>query len=214
MGRPRIRRSRSKESGIVATPPGWDEVNNYKQPGDLKVRLTLFWAASVKSDPAKRLVDVATRMLKEHGIGIDVYQTSLKTPAMTLPGDRSMPAMSDEFDAYANVLRHQCHQIYQDARPRLPVIFVPFSGARGGEPCDVNGVCMKNKGWMSYVIINSDLTSKDGVTLLHEIGHAADLGHQGTGTSDAVENFMNYGENRTNMTAIQVKAIAKGYFVR
>jgi len=203
-----------EEHGNVANPPGWDEVNSYKQPGDLKVRLTLFWAASVKTDPAKRLVDVATKMLKEHGIGVDVYQTSLKTSAMTLPGDKSMSAMSDEFDAYANELRHQCHKIYQDARPRLPVIFVPFSGAKGGEPCDVNGVCMKNKGWMSYVIINSDLTSKDGVTLLHEIGHAADLPHQGKGTSDAVENFMNYGENRTTMTASQVKAIAKGYFVR
>ena len=117
----------------MGNPPGWDAVNNYKHPGSVTVRLTLFWTAGVKVDPAKKLVDVATKLLKEHGLGLDVYQTSLKTSAMTLATDKPMPAMSDEFDAQAKVLRMMCHQIYQDARPRLPVIFCPFSGIRTGD---------------------------------------------------------------------------------
>jgi hypothetical protein len=198
----------------MGNPAGWDAVNNYKHPGGVTVRLTLFWTAGVKTDPAKTLVDVATRMLNEHGLGVDVYNTTLKSAAMTLASDKWMPIMSDEFNAHAAHLRGLCHQIYRDSRPRLPVILCPFSGARGDEPCDINGVTVKGTGWLPYVIINSELKAKDGVTLLHEIGHAADLGHTGKGSTDVVENFMTYGDNRTNMTVNQVKAIAKAYFAR
>jgi hypothetical protein len=198
----------------MTKPAGWDAVNNYKHPTKVTVRLTLFWTASVTADPAERLVRVATKMLQEHNLDLSVYKTSLKTADMTLSSNKPMPAMSDEFDAHAKVLRNLCHQVYRDDRPRLPVIFVPFSGPKSSEPCDVNGVAVKNTDWLPFVLINSNLKSEDGVTLLHEIGHAAGLGHFGKGPNDVAENFMGNGTNRTNMIASQVKAIAGAYFCR
>ncbi|MCW3107229.1 MAG: hypothetical protein JWQ09_1735, partial [Segetibacter sp.] len=57
--------------------------------------------------------------------------------------------------------------------------------------------------------------SPDNVTLLHEIGHAAKVpGPKDleVGPNDAVQNFMLYGTNRTDMLRNQVIAIAQAYF--
>lgn len=198
----------------MSNPPGWDAVNNYKHPGKVEVRLTLFWTAAVTADPAERLVNKAAKLLKEHNLGLSVYKTSLKTSDMTLSDSKPMPAMSDEFDAHALHLRGLCHQVYRDDRPRLPVIFVPFSGPKSSEPCDINGIAMMKTDWLPFVLINSNLQSEDGVTLLHEIGHAAGLGHVGSKPTDAIVNFMSYGNNRTNLFASQVKTIAGAYFCK
>lgn len=63
-----------------------------------------------------------------------------------------------------------------------------------------------------YVLINSNAQSIDGVTLLHEIGHAAGNGHVGTSGGDVVFNFMSYAHNRTDMLRDQVIKIANSFF--
>ena len=65
----------------MGNPPGWDAVNNYKHPGSVTVRLTLFWTAGVKVDPAKKLVDVATLPANgEFAPGLQAYFTTSGRP--------------------------------------------------------------------------------------------------------------------------------------
>lgn len=187
----------------------WDALHKYKHPGNIKVRLTFFWASNSTSDPAKTLADKAAALLGEHGMGIDVYPSMTKTAAHTLPFQEKL-----YLDDHALELRHKAHGVFQDKKPRLPVIFCPFRGEGGGGdgPCSTNGMCLKGTNWLPFVLINSELMSPDNVTLLHEIGHAAGLMHMATGANDAVKNFMGYQPTRTGMLRNQVVSIAQSYF--
>lgn len=70
------------------------------------------------------------------------------------------------------------------------------------------------KGREPFVLINTNHMSADGVTLLHEIGHAADCGHIAASSGDVVQNFMSYGGNRTDMLRDQVIKISKSFFAK
>ena len=111
-------------------------------------------------------------------------------------------------------LRMLAHKAFDDkGNPqRLPVIFCPFAKQNGADQCDFNGVTIKDTSWLPFVIINSEANSPDKVTLLHEIGHAANLVHIPKGKNDLVANFMSYETDRTDMLRNQVIAIAKAYF--
>jgi hypothetical protein len=189
----------------------WDKIHNYKHPGNLTVRLTLFWTEPA-ANPAPALVKKAETMLKEHGLGLDVYINTQKSPAMTLKYSLAM----DEYDweEQSKAIRGLAHAAYQDTRPRLPVIFIPFRSYVKGEDCNTNGRTEKKMGWLPYVIINSGLNSPDNVTLLHEIGHAAECVHEAVGPSDVIQNFMSYGTNRTGIMRNQVLKIASAYFTK
>jgi hypothetical protein len=110
-------------------------------------------------------------------------------------------------------LRNLAHQAYPKGNGRLPVIFVPFHNVNGpaakgitwGKPRtgSVDGVP-----WLTFVLINSEALAPDQVTLLHEMGHGANLNHN---RNDTV-NFMAYGTKRTVMYEDQVKQLARSYF--
>jgi len=190
-------------------PPGWKDLHEYKHPGNVKVRLTLFWTSNVSADPAPELIDKTEKMLKEHGLSLDVYPAKQKQASMTLPFTDEIVG-KDQFQE----LRMLAHKAYDDkGKPcRLPVIFCKVQASTGADKCELQGMAVKDTGWLPFVIINVNSSAADKVTLLHEIGHSANLVHIPKGKDDIVSNFMSYETNRTDMLRNQVIAIAKAYF--
>lgn len=193
----------------VNLPPGWKDLHEYKHPGNVKVRLTLFWTSNVGADPAPALIDKTEKMLKEHGLSLDVYPAKQKQASTTLQ-------YTDEIIGVDQLkeLRMLAHKAYDSTgKPgRLPVIFCKVRASTGADKCELQGMAVVNTEWLPFVIINSSSTAADNVTLLHEIGHAAKLVHIPKGKDDIVTNFMSYEANRTDMLRNQVIAIAKAYF--
>ena len=162
--------------------------------------LTIFKTTGMSKDFVARYVEVAKKMLKEHGLGLDVYTHATKL-------DWTLPLQTIE---QVLELRMLGHKAYQDARPRLPIFFAPMHYST-----HTTGQTFSKTDWPPFVVINSEEESQDGVTLLHETGHAADVpGRKDApvGKDDVVHNFMEYGDNRNDMHKPQVIAIAKAYF--
>ena len=62
---------------------------------------------------------------------------------------------------------------------------------------------------------NPQIVKERYITLLHEIGHASDCGHQKSTSSDAYPNFMSYPPpDRTGILRNQVIKLARSYFAR
>jgi Domain of unknown function (DUF4157) len=197
---PRISRTSTLRLAADRNPPGWDEIHNYKHPGSVTLGLAVFKTTGMSKDFSGRYIEVAQKMLKEHGLRLDVYihSTALK---WTMPL-QTIDQVSD--------LRMLAHQAYQDTRPRLPVIFAPMHYSTHS-----TGQTFSNTDWLPFVVINSEEESSDGVTLLHEMGHAAKVPgdvDKPVGPSDAVNNFMLYGSGRNDMHKKQVIALAQSYF--
>lgn len=203
-------------------PPGWEKVHNYVHPGTYTLRLAIFWASSVTEadDPIPGYFNEAKRLLNAHGLNLQAYPATQKHPSTTLQ-------FSDEVYLHDQVLelRHKAHEAFGgDEYPRLPVIVCPFRQSLvSGEIA--TGMAVKDRpnapsNWLPFVLINSQIKSLDSVTLLHEIGHAAGLGHEGEVKKEhAVINFMQYFDpkstdlsGRDGLSPHQVKTLAKAYF--
>jgi len=198
--RPRITHSSTLRLAADRNPPGWDEIHHYKHPGSVTLGLAVFKTTGMSKDFVARYIEVAKNMLNEHGLRLDAYihSTALK---WTIPL-QTIDQVTD--------LRMLGHQAYQDTRPRLPVFFAPMHYSTHS-----TGQTFSNTDWLPFVVINSEEESPDGVTLLHEMGHAAKV----TGDvdvpvrpGDAVNNFMLYGTGRNDMHKKQVIALAQSYF--
>jgi hypothetical protein len=197
---PRITRTAQVQLAADKKPPGWDELHNYKHPGNVVVGLTIFKTTGMSKDFVARYVEVAQKMLKAHNLGLDVYTHATKL-------DWTLPLQTIE---QVLELRMLGHKAYQDARPRLPIFFAPMHYST-----HTTGQTFSKTDWPPFVVINSEEESQDGVTLLHETGHAADVpGRKDApvGKDDVVHNFMEYGDDRNDMLKGQVIAIAKAYF--
>ena len=197
---PRTTRTSTLRLAADRNPPGWDEIHSYKHPGSVTLGLAVFKTTGMTKDFSARYVEVAKKMLKEHGLSLDVYihSTALK---WTMPL-QTIDQVTD--------LRMLAHQAYQDTRPRLPVIFAPMHYSTHS-----TAQTFSNTDWPPFVVINSEEESPDGVTLLHEMGHAAKVPgdvDKPVGPSDAVNNFMLYGSGRNDMHKKQVIALAQSYF--
>jgi hypothetical protein len=185
---------------FLADPPGWDALHKYKHPGKLAARVTIYLANNAKVDPTLRYVRVATDLLAGHGLQLDAQRVSTR-----LVYSEQIYLLSQAKD-----LRKLAEATQPVPSNRLAVVVCPMRDSMGDSD---NGVTIRDgAGSPPYVLINSVMQSNDGVTLLHEVGHAAGNGHVGTSGGDVVFNFMSYGNNRTDMLRDQVVKIAKSFF--
>lgn len=189
-------------------PPGWNEIHSYKHPGGATIRITHFSTKNVSSDPFNAYVAKARVLLQQHGLNLDVLEKGI------IDFERPVLDMDD-----VKEVRMTAHKAFQDKqnddKARLPVISTVYGSINGGEEHGINGQTFKGTEWLPFVFINAANKSADSVTLLHEIGHAASvpgLVDQPVKKEDAVENFMLYGNNRSDMNKMQILAIVKAYF--
>jgi hypothetical protein len=182
------------------------------------IRLTLFWAKSVTSDPAGAMVHYTRKKLRKLGFGLDVYPrpTEMLRLAHTLDYDEQFPDDDATYLEPALKLRDLAHHAYPTGQGRLPVIFVPFTVYATSD----GGRSMRqgkwgNASWLPYTILNTKYAVPAGIALLHEIGHCARLEHDYTarppnfmyahGTTDLLENVAIKPE--------QLRKIKEAYFV-
>ncbi|HYT93467.1 MAG TPA: hypothetical protein VEL76_32415 [Gemmataceae bacterium] len=187
----------------------WKALQEYVHPGNVKVRLMLFWTSNADSDPSQRLVAAADKLLKEHGLGLDVRPGVPKQAATTLPYSRVVLTGNDD---QVKEVRQLADTALGGAQSILPVIFCPFGEVKGATSWSTNGVTFKDLGSPTFVFINSKVQSADGLTLLHEIGHAAGRGHVPMGPTDKIANFMSNESTRTGVLRAQVIDIANAFF--
>ncbi len=176
-------------------------------PGDKKVNLALFWATNFFGDKDTFVLDKAESMLKEHGIGLSCWPSSkLKTADNT-------------FDFGSGLIRQeQYSQIYltlaeaankAGKRQSLYVLFCQFMGL-------ANGVTISNGPMLCFrtpMVFVAPTPGNDGVTLLHEAGHAGGLDHDKTSTGTTGRNFMNEAESRSTMMKWQLEKLGKAFFI-
>jgi hypothetical protein len=190
----------------------WDP--NYKHPGALKARLTLFWGSNYKVDKSKEIVEYAEKLLAQHGIGMDVYPGKTRTDKHTI----KIPDLVEttEYNDY----RLKMGAIYDDQktgdkRQRIPVFFCQYR-ERG------NGFTVLTKGpgdpenaspWLPYIFISMN-ADPDYSNLIHEIGHAANQNRQHSTTEGNIMHDAPAKKTRDTIVKAQVQVIAKAYFVK
>jgi hypothetical protein len=209
MGNPFLPTSAAREAQIKA-----DNANDYKVPGALKARVTLFWGSNYSVDKSKAIVDYTEKMLAEHGIGLDVYPGKARTDKHTI--QTSDIVQPEEYED----LRGKMAAIYDDQksgdkRQRLPVLFCQFKEMG-------NGLTILKKGmgdpqsaspWLPYVLIGMS-ADPDNSNLIHEIGHAANQNRQHSTTLGQIMNDAPSVCPRDKINKSQLLVIARSYFVK
>ncbi|NEV63983.1 M3 family oligoendopeptidase [Thiorhodococcus minor] len=197
----------SPRTAASPSPGLLKRIHQYRYPVRRKLQCCFFWTANAQKNNAPAYVTAASRLLDEHNLELDVCPGVEKTAAHTLPFNALVDISHEE---ELRNLAHKAH--YHEGR--IPVIFCRFAGALGGES-DTLGYLVRLENWLPFILINVDKTSEDGVTLLHEIGHASDCGHVKSKKGDLYPNFMSYPPpTRTGILRNQVIRLAKSYFAR
>jgi hypothetical protein len=204
-------------------PAGWEALHNYVHPGGVTLHLAIFWTSNVSDadDPIPAYFAEAKRLLVAHGLDLTAYPAPHKSPETTLQFNKDVYL----FDQIKE-LRNMAHKAFPGNEvPRLPVIVCPFRQSLVDDEI-ATGMAIRNSpstpsGWnLEFILINSQIKSPDNVTLLHEIGHAAGLVHEGAVIKNAdVLNVMQYYDpkatvlpGRDGLKPNQVKRLATAYF--
>jgi len=178
---------------------------DFKQPGNVRVRVTLFWVTNcVKMDSSPQtLIAKTEEIYAQHGLSLDIFPSKQRTEQHTIQfPDRLIE--QEEF----NAIRLEGHRRFDDQksadrRPRLPIFFCEFR-----DPA--NGLTIKGD-WLPYNFVSGVLTG-DRATMAHEIVHAAGLeGHLRGNTKNLMAETTH---ERSEMFKFQVQAVAKAYYAR
>jgi len=202
-------------------PPGFDKQQDYVHPGNRKVLATAFWSKNATPNTFSHTAEVARLILARHGLTLQITPGVSISPLYTLPFDELV-----QFGGQIETLREQVDKTGLASDNKLVVIVVPCSeklygaGDDSGTPYGWTFPASMELGKFKkpFVVINSAKTSSTAVTLLHEIGHAAGLGHEHGGPGAVVANFMNepqylnYKTPGTSMYRSQVVTIANAFF--
>ena len=178
---------------------------DYKHPGDVKIRLTLFWVTNcvnINTSPEAVLAK-AEELYAPHGLGFDILPSRQRTAEHTIeaPADLLL-------EEHYNAVRLEAHRRFDDQKtvdkkPRLPVFFCEFKDVSNG--LTIPGI------WPPYVFVSGVLTA-DRATLAHEIVHAAGIiGHDKAHPSNILAEPT---DSRSEMYKFQVQQVAKAYFAR
>src|SRR5262249_16169499 len=176
---------------------------------------------AVRRDPVEKsiaadLIEKAQELLSSNGnkYSLDVVPKRKVLSQMTT--DISDGGTCDENTEITEVGR-LAEAAGFEGTDRLPVIFYTGLGTTNnfGDANEqlANRCTTKTAKGRKYSTINLRSLGEDKVTLLHEIGHAADLGHE----FSAQKNFMSYGvdnkcKGRTDINPIQIQKLEKAYF--
>ena len=184
---------------------GVDTITDFKNPKRVRLTVGCVYLESYFKDTDRGMVAKAREILDPHNIELDVFPGfGMKNSWNTIP-NTSEP-IADEPEAYK--------AIYQAAKVKLkqmgcsfgiplPVVFGEFVH-RG------LAIAPKAPGELTRLCMISGSGNADQIDLLHEIGHAAGLGHEEAVSSP--RNFMHTANPRSTIYKFQVEAFAKAPF--
>jgi len=180
---------------------------DYKLPGNKKVNMALFWATNFFGAKDAGNIAKAESMLAEHGMGMNVWpSTKAKTTDNTFDfGSNPIPE-----SMYSTVYRKLSEAATAAGkRDHLLVLFCQFEYPGYGITISKGpGLCFRRP-----MVFVSASDGNDGVTLVHEAGHAGGLPHDTTSTGKTGRNFMNEAETRGTMMKWQIEKMGKAYYV-
>ncbi len=204
-----------------ASPPGFSEQQDYVHPGKQKVRVVAFWSKNASPNTFSRSIEIARLILGRHGLSLEVRPGTMPAAPHILPFNNVVEAGGD-----IETLRDQVEATGLAQGNALVAIIAPVANilSGGGDEKSAFGWKFPAGKWArEFVVINSAKSSRPGVTLLHEIGHAAGLGHEHGAEGVVVANFMNEPRGSriaaftgpgTSMYRSQVIKIANAFFAQ
>lgn len=190
---------------------------DYKHPGNVKIRLTLFWMKNaVNIDTTSEVVIAkAEEIFRAHGLELDVFPARKRTDAHTIATPPNVVSAGGllinnppEQNHY-NELRLEGARIFDDQKSpgqkqRLPVFFCEFKDT-------ANGVTVIGSPWLPYVLV-SGVLAPDRATLAHEIVHAAGIAGHLRGLDNQKNLMSELNSSRAEMFKLQVQKVAGAYF--
>ncbi|MBK1721539.1 hypothetical protein [Thiocystis violacea] len=202
-----VRPATSARTAASPSPALLEQLHHYRYPVRRRLQCCFFWTSNALKNNAPAYVAAANARLDEHNLVLDICPGVEKTAAHTVTFNELVNTSHEE------ELRNLVHKAH-DHEGRIPVIFCRFAGALGGDS-DTLGYLVRLENWLPFILINADKDSADGVTLLHEIGHASGCGHEQSAKGDLYPNFMSYPPPpRTGILRKQVIRLARSYFAR
>lgn len=144
---------------------------NYRLPGwGMRLGITVFRtrsAGDVRSYFAE-LLDTATKIFGPHGLNLAVRDLT----QLPMAGIDGPVTSSDDINQLIAQLRGG------GLDGLLKVVFCARQTANSTVPASEAGLTVRDAQQIPYVLINSQASNPDRVTLAHEIGHAAGLHHE------------------------------------
>ncbi|QDV33753.1 LysM peptidoglycan-binding domain-containing protein [Tautonia plasticadhaerens] len=186
---------------------------DYVHPGNVKIRLTLFWLSNCVSPDTSTaaLLTKAEALFKTHGLGLDILPSRARTAEHTIPVSAD-PILPEQY----NSVRLEAGKRFDDQKSpgkkqRLPVFFGEFKYPAKGVtvvPAPPSG-----SPWLPYCIV-SGVLSADHATLAHEIVHASGIGPHVIAKDFPKNILTDLSDNREEFWKMQVQSVANAYFCR
>lgn len=184
---------------------GVDKILNYRSPKRVRLTVGCVYLESYFTNTDRGMVAKAREVLDKHNIELDVFPGfATKTSWNTIPN--TSERIPDETEAYKVV--------YQAAKAKLRQMgcgfTIPLPVVFGEFLCGGYGIAPKVTGELTRLCMISATGNSDQLDFLHEIGHAAGLGHEPD--DKAPRNFMHEANPRSILYKYQVEMFAKAPF--
>lgn len=182
-----------------------DTNTGYSSPK--RIRLTVgcvFFSTYFKADD-RGVVAKAKEVLDKHNIELDYFPSNLtKSAHNTIQTDFKPQDTPEDYAKVYRMAKDKLKQMGCNFVIPLPVVFgtYHYSGY---------GIAPRVPNQLTRLVMIYPEGNNDGMDLIHEIGHAAELQHD-TRSDDQPRNFMHVASPRSVMYEYQVKAVAKAPF--
>jgi len=178
---------------------------HFRNPKRVRLTIACIYLDNYFKDDDQGIIAKARDMLDEHNLQLDVWPTDpRKQKFNTLPyGPNPVPHDSKAYKALRAAVDKKIKQGGCTFSLPLPIVFCQFQYSGYG----ITPHAMKK---LTHACLISPTVNNDKVTLIHEMGHAAELGHaHGAGNRG---NFMHEAEPRSTMYRFQVEQMAKAMY--
>lgn len=184
---------------------GMDQITNYRSPKRVRLTVGCVYLETYFENTDRGMIAKAREVLDKHNIELDVFPgCETKSSWNTIPN--STERIADEPEAYK--------VIYKAAKAKLRQMgcgyVIPLPVVFGEFLCGGYAIAPKVPGELTRLCMISATGNSDKMDLLHEIGHAAGLGHDEV--KDYPHNFMHRANPRSTLYKFQVEALAKTHF--
>lgn len=184
---------------------GLDTITTFKSPKRIRLTVACVYLESYFKSDDRGLVARARDVLDRHNIELDVFQGfGTKTAWNTLPDSEAL--IKDNPDSYKALYKAAKSKIRQMGCSfviPLPIVFGQFE-------CGGYAIAPRVPGELTRLCMISPEGNSDKMDLVHEIGHAAGLGHELV--EAAGRSIMHVANPRSQLYKYQVEAFAHAPF--